>query len=551
MPDFGDDFGDSLKRFSSMFLRELFHQWLRDSQRNGYQYETIGGEDFDVKLFDDDAQREIFEQKLREAGIEFTEKSVPAVRFNTKDRKAIEKIYQEVIKGIDTGTYTPNKKEAEFAASQPADAQTQYDLSRLADNGLIPKEELAALGRNYTMGNAMKMLDGHKEAKEQFLKEKKALKAEQKAQKRELAARQKASRKKSQSLKAQLKQRDKELSDVMCKTVEKRRKANNAVSWLGYNAMYIDGICEVEEGLFSETIAFEDTSYQSTRDDIQKGIFASLCRLYDQFGADNLVQMSVINTPILTRGNGTSNAYTVIAGLKTSVIIVGQSILAFALLMQLVKISQRVDANGTMPVVKEILILAVFFFIGSYLVNHSFDICTAAYDEINKLISEVTSNNNRQTIGGIVLGDTTSVDEGAMLGIVIAIMIMWLFSFLGSIVGIALIMARAIQLYVMAACSPIPFSLLLFDETRQMGIGFCKSFLSVCLAGLILAVLMMIYPALIGDVLQAAASPDGTGKYTLDITNYWKASIPIVACSFMYLYALLKSGAWARDILGG
>ena len=71
------------------------------------------------------------------------------------------------------------------------------------------------------------------------------------------------------------------------------------------------------------------------------------------------------------------------------------------------------------------------------------------------------------------------------------------------------------------------------------------------LAGLILAVLMMIYPTLIGDVLQAAASPDGTGKYTLDITNYWKASIPIVACSFMYLYALLKSGAWARDILGG
>ncbi len=173
MPDFGDDFGDSLKRFSSMFLRELFRQWLRDSQKNGYYHETIGGEDFDVKLFDDDTQREIFEQKLREAGIEFTEKSVPAVRFNTKDRKAIEKIYQEVIKGIDTGTYTPNKKEAEFVASQPADAQTQYDLSRLADNGLIPKEELAALGRNYTMGDAMKMLDGHKEAKEQFLTERK------------------------------------------------------------------------------------------------------------------------------------------------------------------------------------------------------------------------------------------------------------------------------------------------------------------------------------------------------------------------------------------
>ena len=137
MPDFGDDFGDSLKRFSSMFLRELFHQWLRDSQKNGYYHETIGGEDFDVKLFDDDTQREIFEQKLREAGIEFTEKSVPAVRFNTKDRKAIEKIYQEVIKDIDTGTYTPTSFSANLSsrtivAGRPMDVKIVTTSRRIA-----------------------------------------------------------------------------------------------------------------------------------------------------------------------------------------------------------------------------------------------------------------------------------------------------------------------------------------------------------------------------------------------------------------------------------
>ena len=172
----------------------------------------------------------------------------------------------------------------------PADAQPQQ-FSYTTPS--MDAQALGSIGQTAEMYTQPKAHNG-----KMSRKEKKALKAEQKAQKRELAARQKASRKKSQSLKAQLKQRDKELSDVMCKTVEKRRKANNAVNWLGYNAMYIDGICEVEEGLFSETIAFEDTSYQSTRDDIQKGIFASLCRLYDQFGADNLVQMSVINTPI-------------------------------------------------------------------------------------------------------------------------------------------------------------------------------------------------------------------------------------------------------------
>lgn len=51
--------------------------------------------------------------------------------------------------------------------------------------------------------------------------------------------------------------------------------------------------------MFSSSIKFEDTSYHSVREDTQKGIFAAMCRLYDQFGADTLVQMNIINTPLL------------------------------------------------------------------------------------------------------------------------------------------------------------------------------------------------------------------------------------------------------------
>ncbi len=158
----------------------------------------------------------------------------------------------------------------------------------------VNTEAFSELGQTAGMYTKPKAKRGTKMTR----KEKKAAKRELAAQKREIAAKQKATKKKTQSLKAQLKQRDKELSDVMRKTVEKRRTAKNVINWLGYNSMFVDGICEVEEGLFSETIAFEDTSYQSARDDSQKGIFSQLCRLYDQFGADNLVQMSIINTPI-------------------------------------------------------------------------------------------------------------------------------------------------------------------------------------------------------------------------------------------------------------
>lgn len=38
--------------------------------------------------------------------------------------------------------------------------------------------------------------------------------------------------------------------------------------------MYPDGIAQVEEGLFSQTMAFEDISYQSAREESQRAIFS-------------------------------------------------------------------------------------------------------------------------------------------------------------------------------------------------------------------------------------------------------------------------------------
>lgn len=130
-------------------------------------------------------------------------------------------------------------------------------------------------------------------------KEKRAAKRELKRKRKEAAQVEKQSKKTYTSVKNQLKDRDKELSD---KTEDARRKrdgAKDVVNYIGYNRMYQDGICEVEEGLFSSSIAFEDTSYHSVRDEQQKAMFSAMTRLYDQFGADTLVQMSVINTPLL------------------------------------------------------------------------------------------------------------------------------------------------------------------------------------------------------------------------------------------------------------
>lgn len=130
-------------------------------------------------------------------------------------------------------------------------------------------------------------------------KEKRAAKREIKMARKAVAQKEKKSRKGYASVKSQLKDRDKELSDKTKDARRKRVTAKNVSDYIGYNRMYQDGICEVEEGLFSTSIAFEDTSYHSVRDEQQKAMFSAMTRLYDQFGADTLVQMSVINTPLL------------------------------------------------------------------------------------------------------------------------------------------------------------------------------------------------------------------------------------------------------------
>ena len=77
-----------------------------------------------------------------------------------------------------------------------------------------------------------------------------------------------------------------------------RAAARDISSFIGYDAIYRDGIAQVEEGLFSQTVEFADISYQSARKESQQNIFTVLSSLYNYFGADSSVQLTIANVPI-------------------------------------------------------------------------------------------------------------------------------------------------------------------------------------------------------------------------------------------------------------
>ena len=65
--------------------------------------------------------------------------------------------------------------------------------------------------------------------------------------------------------------------------------------------MYENGIAQVEEGLFSQTLAFDDISYQSAREESQQAIFSGWCQLFDYFGGGELrAAFRLCNLPIPT-----------------------------------------------------------------------------------------------------------------------------------------------------------------------------------------------------------------------------------------------------------
>lgn len=234
---------------------------------------------------------------------------------------------------------------------------------------------------------------------------------------------------------------------------------------------------------------------------------------------------------------------------QTLVIPIAESILALLMLVQLVKISQRIDATATLPAVKDIVFLAVFYVLFHWLIVNSLDVVTAIYDIFNDITTSILPSSSAymaafdlssvepswDTIGGcalLALFGLISVAIGAV----------------AYIIAFVVSMARALQLYVMAAFSPIPLSLLGFEESRQMGMGFLKNFAAVALAGAIMMFTMFAYPFLLASVsgvdsggLAAIANGTNDGIFSL---------LSVLAVSIMYIFALAKSGAWAREVLG-
>lgn len=247
---------------------------------------------------------------------------------------------------------------------------------------------------------------------------------------------------------------------------------------------------------------------------------------------------------------GAVTMYDLVRGVwQHAILPIGCGMLSFVFTVQLIKVSQKMDGNASMPGVKEVVLMLVFFAVFLFLVQNSFDLMAAVYEVVKLAIDRVTAlfGQGMPLDLSAVSITTTDDDVAALIAMLVVALVSWLVVIVAYVVALVVSWARAIQIYIMAAFSPIPLALTSLDETRQMGVGYLKNFTAVCLAGVIILVLLVSFPIVLGGLNAASA-----GVPVVDsIVGGLSYALQYLAMCVLLILSLVKSGSWARDIMGG
>ena len=305
-------------------------------------------------------------------------------------------------------------------------------------------------------------------------------------------------------------------------------------------------------------LACPGPAYASIADDVNSwlcGVLRDTCNwifngqvnVLKGIGTDGVLSASFDQ---MIGGAGSVTMYDVVHGVwEAAILPIGCGVLSFSFTLQLIKISQRMDGNAAMPGVKEVVFLLVFYAVFLFILQHSFEIMQSVYEVTRIAVERVSGlfGTGSELDLATVSITTTGDNVAALLGMLVVALVSWVVVLAAYVTALVVCWARAIQIYVMAAFSPIPLALLSQDETRQMGVGYLKNFASVCLAGVIILVLLVSFPIVLGG-LQTASTGSAIVDSQVAGLSY---ALQYVAMCILLIISLVKSGSCARDIMGG
>lgn len=187
-------------------------------------------------------------------------------------------------------------------------------------------------------------------------------------------------------------------------------------------------------------------------------------------------------------------------------------ILAIFMLVEFLELSDRFTSNQLPDLLKPIGILMVKFALSVTVINQASNFLLAIYNGFLDLAQQVSAS-SAITISADLTSFNTSVDDMG-LGTQIVCLLVLFIALLGTKIAWAftqiLTIGRFIQIYIYTAVAPAPIATLPNREWGQIGKGFIKSYISVCLQGVVLVLILFFFPT-IANTLVAHIIPDTNG----------------------------------------
>lgn len=241
-------------------------------------------------------------------------------------------------------------------------------------------------------------------------------------------------------------------------------------------------------------------------------------------------------------GAGGTTVYDLAESVNDSVVKpIALSVLALAMLVQLIHVAGKADQDAAMPILRDLVMIALFYVCFRWLINYSTDLCVAVYTDFNEITSGIATGASIQD-SGLVIGELNGFGEVFMM--LLNVFIVYIFAFIAVVVSMLMAYMRAIQLYIFAAFAPIPLALLGFEQTRQFGIGFIKNFVALVLAGAVMVFILFCFPLLVNAAIAAGRLGTGTSFVP------GLGPVTLIAMCLLLIIGMLKSGSIARSVLG-
>lgn len=189
--------------------------------------------------------------------------------------------------------------------------------------------------------------------------------------------------------------------------------------------------------------------------------------------------------------------------------------LAFVLLLyfmaiEFISISDRYTSNQLPDLIKPIGILTIKYGLIVTFINQAVPLLNSFF---NGFLSFQNDLNNSLSVVSATSDDLSGlqslVDDmgfGVQLIAMVVLLIVVLVAYVVSMFAKILAVGRLVQLYIMVAVSPFPIASLTNSEFSQIGKGFLKSFISCCVQGLILVLVLQMIPYLSTLILESGSS---------------------------------------------